>query len=107
MAELTTWFTSRVAPELAYVALVPEENAGVLSYLASRGLSYLRFRREGLAEGDDVLSRVARAEWYLNESDLDSAARELNQLKGPAKTIVSDWLAAARKRLEVQQALEV
>lgn len=106
-ADLTLWFTSEVSPKVSEVALVPDENAGVLSYLASRALSGLRFRRHGLVQGDDVLSVLARAEHYLNEKDLDSAARELNQLKGPAKALLHDWLEAARKRLEVQQALDV
>jgi len=43
----------------------------------------------------------------MNEKDLDSAARELNQLKGSAKVLLADWLGAARRRLEVLQALEV
>lgn len=106
-ADLTTWFTSEVSPKVSEVALVPDEDAGVLSYLASRALSSLRFKRQGLVAGDDVLSVLARAEYYLNEKDLDSAARELNQLKGPAKNLLCDWLEAARRRLEVQQALEV
>ncbi|KAJ3564403.1 hypothetical protein NP233_g8316 [Leucocoprinus birnbaumii] len=106
-ADLSTWFTSEVSPKVSEVALVPDENAGVLSYLASRALSGLRFKRHGLVSGDDVLSVLARAEYYLNEKDLDSAARELNQLQGPAKVLLHDWLEAARKRLEVQQALEV
>jgi len=95
-----------VAPEVSHVALVPEEDAGVLSYLASRILSNFRFKRSGLVEGDDVLSVIARAEHYLNEKDLDSATRELNQLKGAPKMLLHDWLEAARRRLEVQQALE-
>jgi mitofilin len=106
-ADLATWFASEVAPKVSQVALVPDENAGVLSHLASRALSTLRFKREGLVPGDDVLSVLARAEYHLNEKDLDSAARELNQLKGPSKVLLHDWLEAARRRLEVQQALEV
>ena len=106
-ADLASWFASEVAPKVSQVALVPDENAGVLSYLASRALSSLRFKRSGLVEGDDVLSVLARAEYYLNEKDLDTATRELNQLKGPAKTLLHDWLEAARRRLEVQQALDV
>lgn len=106
-ADLSTWFTNEVSPKVSEVALVPDENAGVLSYLASRALSGLRFKRHGLVAGEDVLSVLARAEYYLNEKDLDSAARELNQLKGPAKALLHDWLEAARRRLEVQQALEV
>ncbi|KAF8071811.1 mitochondrial inner membrane protein Mitofilin [Lyophyllum atratum] len=106
-ADLATWFSSSVAPKVAHVALVPDENAGLLSYLASHLLSGLRFQRYGLVPGDDVLSVVARAEYYLNEKDLDSAARELNQLKGAAKILLHDWLEAARQRLEVEQALEI
>ncbi|EIW57692.1 uncharacterized protein TRAVEDRAFT_65422 [Trametes versicolor FP-101664 SS1] len=107
LADLTTWFTSSVAPRVSSVALVPDQNAGVLSYLASNLFSSFRFQRHGLVEGSDVLSVLARAEHHLNEKDLDSAARELNQLKGPAKTLLSDWLDAARRRLEVLQALQV
>ncbi|KAI9066297.1 hypothetical protein FKP32DRAFT_1589813 [Trametes sanguinea] len=107
LADLATWFSTSVYPRVASVALVPDQNAGVLSYLASNLFSYFRFQRHGLVEGSDVLSVLARAEYYLNEKDLDSAARELNQLKGPAKVLLSDWLDAARRRLEVLQALEV
>ena len=106
-ADLATWFVNEVAPKVSQVALVPDENAGVLSYLASRAISTIRFRRQGLVPGNDVLSVLARAEYYLNEKNLDSAARELNQLNGPAKVLLHDWLEAARRRLEVQQALEV
>ncbi|KAJ6561991.1 mitochondrial inner membrane protein Mitofilin [Mycena capillaripes] len=106
-ADLATWFAREVAPKVSHVALVPEQNAGLLSHLASRVFAGLQFKRHGLVSGDDVLSVLARAEYYLNEKDLDSAARELNQLKGTAKLLLRDWLEAARRRLEVQQALEV
>ncbi|EJD06853.1 uncharacterized protein FOMMEDRAFT_17318 [Fomitiporia mediterranea MF3/22] len=107
LADLTTWFTTSVAPQVRRVALVPEHDAGVLSYLASNLISSFRFARHGPVEGNDVLSVLARAEHYINEKDLDSAARELNQLKGAPKVLLSDWLDATRKRLEVLQALEV
>jgi len=107
LPDLITWFTTSVSPKIARVALVPDQDAGVLSYLGSYALSAFRFKPHGLVEGDDVLSVIARAEHYLNEKDLDSAARELNQLKGPAKTLIHDWLEAARRRLEVEQALDI
>ncbi|KAG6812369.1 hypothetical protein H0H92_003180 [Tricholoma furcatifolium] len=106
-ADLASWFSSDVAPKVAHVALVPDQNAGVLSHLASQLFSGFRFRRQGLVAGDDVLSVIARAEYYLNEKDLDNAARELNQLGGAAKVLLHDWLEAARRRLEVEQALDV
>ncbi|KAF9456746.1 mitochondrial protein [Collybia nuda] len=106
-ADLASWFVSGVAPKVCHVALVPDENAGVISHITSRLFSGLRFKRQGLVNGDDVLTVLARAEYHLNEKDLDSATRELNQLKGAAKILLHDWLEAARRRLEVQQALEV
>ena len=107
LADLTTWFATSVAPRVSSVALVPDENSGVLSFLASHFLSSFRFQRHGLTPGSDVLSVLSRAEYYMNEKELDSAARELNQLTGPAKELLHDWLEAARRRLEAQQALEV
>ncbi|KAI6006621.1 mitochondrial inner membrane protein Mitofilin [Pisolithus orientalis] len=107
LVDLTSWFTTSVAPRVSSVALVPDRNAGVLSHLASHLLTSFTFRKHGLTPGNDVLSVLARAEYYLNEKDLDSATRELNQLTGTAKELLHDWLEAARRRLEVQQALEV
>ncbi|PWZ01375.1 hypothetical protein BCV70DRAFT_198806 [Testicularia cyperi] len=105
---LKQWFENKVGPKVRQVSLVPSpETAGVLSHLASAAISPLLFRKRGLVEGEDVPSVLARAEYYLDRKDLDSATRELNQLKGWPKLLASDWLAASRKRLEVQQALEV
>jgi mitofilin len=106
-ADLASWFTTSVAPRVSNVALVPDQDAGVLSHLASHLLSSFRFQRYGFTPGSDVLSVLSRAEYYMNEKDLDSATRELNQLTGTAKELLHDWLEAARRRLEVQQALEV
>ncbi|KAI0277298.1 mitochondrial inner membrane protein Mitofilin [Russula aff. rugulosa BPL654] len=108
LADLASWFTTSVAPAVSRVALVPDDgDAGVLAHVASYVLSTFAFRRQGLVPGNDVLSVLARAEYHLNEKDLDSATRELNQLCGTAKALLNDWLVAARRRLEVQQALEV
>lgn len=107
LADLTSWFTTSVAPRVSSVALVPDQDAGILSHLASHLLTSFSFRKRGLTPGNDVLSVLSRAEYYLNEQDLDTAARELNQLTGTAKELLYDWLEAARRRLEVQQALEV
>lgn len=106
---LAAWFTSTLAPKIQSVSLVPAEHeAGVLSHIASAGLSKLLFRRQaGWVEGDDVSAILARAEYLLSEKDLDGAARQVNQLKGWAGKLAGDWLREARKRLEVEQALGV
>ncbi|EIW83923.1 hypothetical protein CONPUDRAFT_119346 [Coniophora puteana RWD-64-598 SS2] len=106
-ADLASWFSTSVAPRVSSVALVPDQNAGVLAHLASHLFSTFRFQRRGFVGGNDTLSVLARAEYHMNKKDLDSAARELNQLKGTAAELLRDWLEAARRRLEMQQALEV
>lgn len=96
----------RVASEVRKASLLPEE-AGVASHASSWVLSKLLFKKKGLATGDDVESILTRTEVYLEEGDLDGAAREMNGLNGWAKTLSRDWLGEVRKVLEVQQALDV
>ncbi|KIW01538.1 uncharacterized protein PV09_07016 [Verruconis gallopava] len=96
----------RVAAEVRKASLLPE-NAGVASHAASLLLSKVMFRKGGLPVGDDVESVLARTEVLLEEGHLDEAAREMNGLKGWAGRLSKDWLADARKVLEVQQALDV
>ncbi len=96
----------RVAGEVRKASLLPEE-AGVASHASSYLLSKLLFKKKGLATGDDVESILTRTETFLEEGNLDEATREMNGLSGWAKTLSRDWVAEARKVLEVQQALDV
>jgi MICOS complex subunit MIC60 len=96
----------RVATEVRKAALLPD-NAGVASHATSWVLSHLLFKKEGLTDGDDVESILTRTQTYLEEGDLDNAAREMNGLTGWAKTLSRDWLGEVRKVLEVQQAVDV
>lgn len=96
----------RVAAEVRKASLLPED-AGIASHASSLILSKLLFRKNSVANGDDVESILTRTEMYLEEGDLDCAAREMNTLQGWAKTLSRDWLGEARKVLEVQQALDV
>ncbi|KAI0198247.1 mitofilin [Astrocystis sublimbata] len=96
----------RVASEVRKASLLPDD-AGVASHASSWVLSHVMFKKQGLAEGDDVESILTRTQTYLEEGNLDAAAREMNGLEGWAKTLSRDWLGEVRKVLEVQQALEV
>lgn len=96
----------RVAGEVRKASLLPED-AGVASHASSWVLSHVLFKKQGLAEGSDVESILTRTQTYLEEGDLDAAAREMNGLQGWAKTLSKDWLGEVRKVLEVQQALDV
>ncbi|TRX88768.1 hypothetical protein FHL15_010338 [Xylaria flabelliformis] len=96
----------RVASEVRKASLLPDD-AGVASHASSWVLSKVMFKKQGLAEGDDVESILTRTQTYLEEGNLDAAAREMNGLQGWAKTLSRDWLSEVRKVLEVQQALDV
>ncbi|PWW71976.1 hypothetical protein C7212DRAFT_360239 [Tuber magnatum] len=96
----------RVSDEVRKASLLPED-AGVAGHAASWILSKVLFRKKGLAQGGDVESVLTRTETYLEEGDIDNAAREMNQLSGWAKVLAKDWLREARLLLEVQQAVEV
>ena len=80
LSTLSAWFTTKLVPRIKLAALMPD-NGGALAYAASSMLSPLLFSRQGPAEGDDVMSVLSRADWFLSQKDLDSAAREINQLK--------------------------
>ncbi|KAJ1918578.1 MICOS complex subunit mic60 [Mycoemilia scoparia] len=95
-----------VRREVRRVSLVPEDGTFV-SQVQSAMLSKLLFEKEGLVEGDDTESVLARAHYHLRRHDLDGATRELNQLKSWSKKLAEDWIAEARQRLEVEQALQV
>lgn len=96
----------RVASEVRKASLLPED-AGVASHAASWAFSQLLFKKKGMTAGDDVESVLTRAETLLEEGDLDGAAREMNGLDGWAKKLSTDWIAEARRVLEVRQAVDV
>jgi len=96
----------RVAGEVRKAALLPED-AGAASHAASFLLSKVMFKKSGLSDGNDVESILTRAETFLEEGELDEATREVNGLQGWAKVLSRDWLAEARRVLEVKQALDV
>jgi len=104
-AQLTDRFR-RVREEVRKAALLPED-AGVAGHAASWLLSKMLFKKSGLAIGEDVESILTRTETFLEEGDLDNAAREMNQLTGWAKALARDWLREARLLLEVKQAIDV
>lgn len=78
---LSSRFTSSVAPQLLRASLLPE-NGGVWAYFSSVVGSLFLFEKMGWAEGEDVGSVVARAQFWLEKKELDRAAREVNQLTG-------------------------
>lgn len=105
MRDLTARF-ELVADQVRQVALVPEDG-GFGSHIISMVMAKLMFRKQGLVQGNDIEAILARSGYYLKNGDLENAARELNQLTGWPKRLACDWIEAARRHLEVKQALQV
>ncbi|KAI9205337.1 mitochondrial inner membrane protein Mitofilin, partial [Polychytrium aggregatum] len=95
-----------VAKYVRQAQLMPEKG-GPISYIVSRVSSNLLFKKHGLIPGEDCEAILARTEQHLRLGELEQATRELNQLKGWPKILAGDWLKAARRHLEVRQAIEV
>ncbi|KAI8326326.1 hypothetical protein GQ54DRAFT_326537 [Martensiomyces pterosporus] len=95
-----------VRREIRSVSLVPE-NGNIGSQVLSATLSKVMFEKEGLVEGGDVEAVLSRTGFFLKQHNLDLATRELNQLRGWPKKLAEDWIASARRRLEVEQAIGV
>jgi mitofilin len=98
----------RVASEVRKAALLPED-AGVASHAASAVLSRFMFNKQGagMPEGDDVEAILSRTQVFLEEGDIDGAAREMNSLGGWAGVLSKDWVAECRRVLETKQAIDV
>ncbi|KAI8091466.1 glucose-6-phosphate dehydrogenase [Gilbertella persicaria] len=105
ISQLSTRF-ELISEEIRKVALVPEDG-GFGSHIISHIMAWLMFKKQGLVEGDDVESILARTDYYLKRDNLEYAARELNQLTGWPKRLAQDWIQSARRHLEVKQALQV
>ncbi|KAI7874756.1 hypothetical protein K492DRAFT_211360 [Lichtheimia hyalospora FSU 10163] len=105
MRDLTARF-ELVADQVRQVALVPEDG-GFGSHIISMVMAKLMFRKQGLVQGNDIEAVLARSGYYLKNGDLENAARELNQLTGWPKRLACDWIEAARRHLEIKQALQV
>ncbi|KAH0342636.1 hypothetical protein KCU81_g5539, partial [Aureobasidium melanogenum] len=98
----------RVASEVRKAALLPED-AGIASHAASAVLSRFMFNKQGagMPEGDDVEAVLSRTQVFLEEGDIDGAAREMNSLGGWAGVLSKDWVAECRRVLETKQAIDV
>lgn len=99
----------KLKKEINMVALV-EENTGIIPHLVSALFSFVTFsspKSLSLDNGDSVGDVLMKTEYFLENDQLELAARQLNTLKGWPKQISADWLKTVRSKLEFEQALKV
>lgn len=62
-------------------------------------------REDGLADGREPEDHLARAHYHAGRGDLSNAAAEMDQLSGAARGAAVLWLADAKARLSLDEAL--
>ncbi|KAL3235046.1 MICOS complex subunit MIC60 [Nakaseomyces bracarensis] len=84
-------------------------NAGVLGHFTAKIFSFLLFTKRGSAPPDatDLDSIFARVNEDLRLSKLDAAVSEVVGLKGWTHVLCDDWLKSARRKLEVEQLVDI
>lgn len=97
-------------PTVATVAARAENAAqgdGLMTRLVNgaKSLVTVRLTGEAAARAGGAQAILARAETALSGNDLASAVAITGELTGPPAAAVQDWLAAARARLAVDQAV--
>ena len=88
----------------AAAANQPEAEGGWVDRMSNWLRSLVRVRRiDGKGDGVDAL--LARAELAAGRGDLAAAVQELSGLRGESAQAAAPWLAAARSRIETENAL--
>lgn len=93
-----------IAGDISQSARLPSDETWYGQTL-HRIASAVKFRRVDDLDGTDVDAIVARTEQDLLTNDLDKAVAEVEKLTGPSAEIAQDWLAKAKARLNVENAI--
>ncbi|RHY30008.1 hypothetical protein DYB32_004691 [Aphanomyces invadans] len=89
-------------------ALVPESSqGGMVGHLFANALYFLLIPPGGPIQGNDAEAIISRAEYALRAGDIEAAVVEVDKLSGLPREVVSDWVAAAKSRLAVEQTAKV
>ncbi|KAF0718432.1 Aste57867_1696 [Aphanomyces stellatus] len=88
-------------------ALVPEQAPGMVGHLFANALHFFIIPPGGPIKGDDAEAIFSRADFALRGGDIESAVSEVEKLSGLPRDVVSDWVAAAKSRLAVEQTAKV
>ena len=101
---------ARLVPELLAAQRADADAAagGLVDRLTGRINDIVSIRRTGAdVPGDGIDARIARAEIYLEDRDVDAARAAFDGVTGPAAAILAPWLAQARGHIEARNALAV
>lgn len=87
-------------------SLVPR-NSGIWGHVLAFLTCRIIFRDRRYIEGDDDLSIISRAGYFVEEGDFAASAAELEKLSQIPKELCHDWIEDVHRMIVVQQALKV
>lgn len=98
---------SMLASDFKTASLLPP-NAGILGHTFAKFFSLFLFTKQGTSPTNEDLDNVyAKVTENLRLSKLDEAVEQVVELKGWPHVLCKDWLAQARRRLEVESLISV
>lgn len=106
LAALTTDFAEVAKAVLAKTGETAPGGGSALEQLLENARSVVRVRRTGDVEGTGPEAIIARAEARLKDGKLADAVTELAGLQGAAAEPAKAWIAKAKARLAVDDALD-
>jgi mitofilin len=107
MQQLVSRYQTSVQGAAMTAAYTPVGSGMLGHVMASFTTSLLFSPKSGEMTGDDAEARLSRAALNLENGDLRKAVSELSQIDGLPAEAVSDWMAEAKNRLLVDQAIQL
>lgn len=83
------------------------EEANWTDKAKERLANLVKIRREGYVEGQETEAVVARAEYLLENDDIDGAISELQSLQGEAAKTADPWLAKAEAQASMDALINI
>ena len=105
MPELQRRF-ERVKKECRKTFFTPD-NGGILGRAVGSVAAELTIAPDGLVQGESAEARLARATYFLERGNLQSAIGEIESIDEEVAAVAGDWLRAARTRVMVTQAVRL
>ena len=85
---------------------MPDAPSGQWAWLGDLLSSVVTVREEGTAQGATASQRVDTALTLLEAGDLPGALNEVKPIDGPQGEVLTDWIAAAERRVQADSLVE-
>eukprot|EP00596_Hydrurales_sp_CCMP1899_P000767 CAMPEP_0119038206 /NCGR_PEP_ID=MMETSP1177-20130426/6958_1 /TAXON_ID=2985 /ORGANISM="Ochromonas sp, Strain CCMP1899" /LENGTH=549 /DNA_ID=CAMNT_0007000449 /DNA_START=426 /DNA_END=2075 /DNA_ORIENTATION=- len=96
-----------VKNEVRKAAYVPEKAPTILGQLIGSASAYMISAPRGYVKGESVDDVMARTAYLLDHNLIPEALKELDNVTGYPKVLISDWIDLAEARVTVDQSVKI